>query len=163
LADEQANGCGYAIIRFMDYTLLGVAVAAVSGVLVAIAAWVVSVRRLRKLAEKAREWPAAEASIQSGGLEGTKTSGRVVLPTFGFSYQVSGKYYGGYFSLRHMDSPLDEADKEALIGRMIGRRIMLRYDPRKPDVWFIPEESIEGCKVEQKLGSHAIFDYSPKD
>ena len=52
---------------------------------------------------------------------------------------------------------------ESMIDQMIGRKLLLRYDPDHPSMWFIPDEFIDGCKVEQKIGSHVIHDYSPKN
>lgn len=48
-----------------------------------------------------------------------------------------------------------------MIDQMVGRRIFIRYDSDRPEWWFIPDEKIEGCRVEQKMGSHLIHDYSP--
>jgi hypothetical protein len=40
------------------------------------------------------------------------------------------------------------------MARMIGRKLQVRYDPARPDVWFIPDALIGGCKIEQKLAPH---------
>jgi len=45
---------------------------------------------------------------------------------------------------------------------MIGRKLAVGYDPGHPDRWLIPDEIIDGCKVEQKMGPHLVGDY-PKD
>lgn len=111
----------------------------------------------RKGVEKAEGWPAAEATLESGGLEEV-AQGRSRLPTFAFSYQVAGKYYSGRFAL--VPYPTDA--ERSLIDRMIGRKLQVRYDPRHPELWFIPDKMIEGCKVEQKMGPHVIGFY-PKD
>jgi hypothetical protein len=50
-----------------------------------------------------------------------------------------------------------------MINQMIGRKLLLRYDPDHPEVWFIPDELIDGYEIEQKIGSHIIHDYSPSD
>ena len=50
-----------------------------------------------------------------------------------------------------------------MIAQMIGRKLLLRYDPCHPAAWFIPDGFIDGYKVEQKIGSHVIHDYSPND
>lgn len=145
--------------------MLGVIVVVGSALFIAVAAGVVSWRGQRKLVQEAREWPATEARIESGALERTHESGRVILPTFGFSYQVSGEYYSGKFSLLPKRAFSSEA-REALVGSMesmIGRKLLLRYNPRHPDAWFIPEERIDGCKVEQRIGSHMFNSYRPSD
>jgi hypothetical protein len=46
---------------------------------------------------------------------------------------------------------------------MIDRKLLVRYDPEHLGEWFIPDESIAGYRIEQKLSSHVIHDYSPKD
>jgi hypothetical protein len=56
-----------------------------------------------------------------------------------------------------------QALAESLIDHMIGCKLPLRYDPNYPEMWFIPDEFIDGYKVEQKIGSHVIHDYSPND
>jgi hypothetical protein len=50
-----------------------------------------------------------------------------------------------------------------MIGRMIGRTLQLRYDPHHPEVWFIPDDLIDGCQVQEKIGSHLIHSYYPRD
>lgn len=136
------------------------AVVVVVALCVTIAAWIISWYRQRKLVEQAAHWVPIEATIESGALEGTLETGKVVLPTFAFSYQVSGESYPGRFSLR---ANVSRKSAESMIDQMIGRRIFLRHDPANPEQWFIPDEYIEGYKVEQKIGPHLIHDYSPND
>ncbi len=113
--------------------------------------------RQRKRMEEAEGWLPVEATIETGGLEAA-AQGRARLPTFAFSYRIAGKYYSGRFALLQ-----DTADPDrSLIDRMIGRKLQVRYDPRRPEVWFIPDKVIEGCKVEQKMGPHFIGLY-PKN
>ena len=50
-----------------------------------------------------------------------------------------------------------------MIDQMIGRKLVLRYNPDRPGRWFIPDEFIDGYKVEQRIGSHVIHDYAPND
>jgi hypothetical protein len=144
----------------MDNTLLGAVLVVAGAVSLAVAAWVISWHRQRKLVQQAGQWVPIEARIESGALEGTHESGKVVLPTFAFSYQVSEDSYSGRFSLR---ANLSKALAESMIDQMIGRKLLLRYDPDHPAAWFIPDEFIDGYKVEQKIGSHVIHDYSPND
>jgi hypothetical protein len=123
-------------------------------------AWVVSLYRQRQLLEQAEQWLPVEARIESGALEGTHESGKILLPTFAFSYQVSGEYYSGRFSLMPKAFPTTEI-LESIIDQMSGRKLLVRYQPAHPEVWFIPDEFIDGLKVEQKIGSHVIHDYYP--
>jgi hypothetical protein len=144
----------------MDNALLGVVLALVGAVSVAVVAWFVTQYQHRRLAMEAAQWIPVEATIESGALEGTHESGRVVLPTFAFSYKCSDQYYSGRFSLR---ANLSRSLAESMIGKMIGRKLLVRYDPKRPEVWFIPDKFIEGYGVEQNLGSHVIHDYSPRE
>jgi hypothetical protein len=144
----------------MDNALLGVILVVVLAVSIAVAAWLVSQYKSRRLALEAAQWIPAEATIESGALEGAHESGRVVLPTFAFSYRVSDLYYSGRFSLK---ANLSRATAEQLIARMIGRKVLVRYDPNQPEVWFIPDKLMDGYAVEQKRGPHVIHDYSPSD
>jgi|HubBroStandDraft_1064217.scaffolds.fasta_scaffold32876_2 hypothetical protein len=144
----------------MDNTLLSVVLVVAGAVFVAVAAWVISWHRQHKLVQQAGQWVPIEARIESGALEGTHESGKVVLPTFAFSYQVSEDNYSGRFSLR---ANLSKALAQSMIDEMIGRKLLLRYDPDHPADWFIPDEFIDGYKVEQKIGSHVIHDYSPNE
>lgn len=144
----------------MDSALLGVILVVGGAVSVAIAAWLISQNRQRRLAHRTTQWIPVEAIVESGALEGTRESGKVVLPTFAFSYKVSDQYYSGRFCLR---ANLSRAQAVPMIGKMIGRKLLVRYDPERPDVWFTPDELIDGYAVGQKLGSHLIHDYSPSD
>jgi len=144
----------------MDNALLGVVLVVVGAVSVAVIAWLASQYKHRRRAIEAAQWIPAEATIESGALEGTQESGRVVLPTFAFSYRGSDQYYSGRFSLR---ANLSRALAESMIGKMIGRKLLVRYDSKRPEVWFIPDKVIEGYEVEQNLGSHIMHDYSPRD
>jgi hypothetical protein len=151
----------------VDNALLGVIAVVGSAVLIAVAAWVVSGYRQRKLVQDAREWIATEATINSGTLESMQESSKAILPTFAFSYQVSGEHYSGKFSLMPkralFSSEARRAFIESMIEGMIGRKLPLRYNPRQPEAWFIPEERIDGCKVEQRIGSYMIHRYYPRD
>jgi Protein of unknown function (DUF3592) len=146
----------------MDNALLGVVLVVVGAVSVAIVGWLVSQYKHRRLTLEAAQWIPVEATIESGALEGTRESARVVLPTFAFSYKVSDQYYSGRFSLR---TNLSRTLAESMIGKMVGRKVLVRYDPKRPEESFIPDKLMDGYSVEQNLGSrsHVIHDYSPRD
>ena len=139
---------------------LAVVFVVAGSVTVAVMAWVVSLYRQRKLLEQAAQWLPVEARIESAALEGTHESSKILLPTFAFSYQVSGEYYSGRFSLMPKAFPTQEII-ESIIDRMSGRKLLVRYQPDHPEVWFILDEFIDGLKVEQKIGSHVVHDYYP--
>jgi hypothetical protein len=101
-----------------------------------------------------------EATIESGQKEVVASAryGKIELPVFGFSYKVQGEYYAGRFAL--MPYITDPGD--SLISRMIRTKLQIHYDPAEPSTWFIPDELIEGCRVEQKFDPHLIS-YPPID
>jgi hypothetical protein len=114
----------------------------------------------RDRAAKTKQWPTGEATIESGAVEVVASTryGKVELPVFAFSYRVGAGYYSGHFALL----PYITGPGESLIGRMVGRKVQVRYDPGNAAVWFIPDELIEGCKVEQKI-SRNLVNYPPID
>src|SRR5579872_2682118 len=103
----------------------------------------------RSRARSARHWPSAEATIESGAVEvvARTRGGQIELPVFAFSYEVEGQLFGGRFALR----PYITDPGASIVTRLIGKKIVVRYDPTDAATWFIPDELIEGCKIEQKL------------
>ncbi len=106
--------------------------------------------------EDAKRWPSTEATIQSGAEETVSTPGRGLLrvPVLAFSYKVSEEYYSGQFVLVPNSEP-----SESLIKRVIDRKLKIRYNPRQPSSYFIPDVMIEGCEVKQKMDPHLIRIY----
>jgi len=140
----------------MDQTGAEIALGLLGVVTVVVIVFAWDWRRRRRSVEEAGTWPIAEATVESGAPE-RATDTRAIVLSFAFSYQVAGAYYSGRFGLIPTNT-----DSEALIDRVIGRKLQVRYNPLRPEVWFIADELIEGCKVEQKLGPHFLGLY-PKD
>lgn len=136
-----------------DWTKIGAILATAA---IGLAMWL----RRRMLAHLAGKWPMTEATIESGRREVVARNrfGIIELPVFAFSYKVRGQYYPGRFAL----SPYITDPGDGVISRMIGRRLQIHYDPTDPSAWFIPDELIEGCRVEQKFDPHFIS-YPPKN
>lgn len=113
----------------------------------------------RSRARSARHWPSAEATIESGAVEvvARTRGGQIELPVFAFSYEVEGQLFGGRFALR----PYITDPGASIVTRLIGKKIVVRYDPTDAATWFIPDELIERCKIEQKL-SPDLINYSPR-
>jgi hypothetical protein len=129
-------------------------------VLAVVAALKVASARNKKLVQQAQSWPSTEATIQSGAVERLphpRSRDNLGLPCFAFSYAVNGKYYSGRFAL------LEHGDRAAdLVKAMVDRKLTIHYDPQHPETYLIPDVTIEGCQVEQKL-SEAPFGTSPED
>ena len=118
----------------------------------------------RRVFRTATKWPCVKGTIESGKLEhvaGNRRSPEVILPVFGFSYRVGTAYYSGRFALLPYITDPFVADS-SFVEHMIGRKVQVNHDPLKPEVWFIADKLIEGCKVEQKFSGNWI-DYSPPD
>ena len=119
--------------------------------------WMWQLRRVKS----ANAWPRTEATIEAAAPEvvGSNFQGITVkLFAFAFSYKVDGEYYSGRFALMpYIDDP-----GKSLCERMLGRKLEVGYDPKRPEVCFVPDELIEGCKVQQKIGPH-VFGLYPKD
>ena len=118
----------------------------------------------RRVSGKATKWPCVEGTIESGKLEQAAGGGKhpkVILPVFAFSYRVGTGYYSGRFALLpYITDPF--VSDSSFVEHMIGRKVQVNHDPLKPEVWFIADKLIEGCKVEQKFSGNWI-DYSPPD
>lgn len=109
----------------------------------------------RRHARQAERWPTAEATVESGaiGVVARDKFTSVQLPVFAFSYRVESGYFSGRFALL----PYITDPGESVVARMIGRKFQVRYNPKKPEMWFIPDELIEeGCRVEQNLSPHFV-------
>ena len=115
-------------------------------------------RRCR--ARKAQKWPYTEGTIESGGFEVVSHSkyGDITLPVLAFSYQVKNEYFGGRFALL----PYITDPGASVVDRMIKRKIRIHYDPIQPQTWFIADEFIEGCRIEQEL-SPDFVNYKPRN
>ena len=46
---------------------------------------------------------------------------------------------------------------DALMNKMVGRRMSVQYDPENPGACYIPAEKVEGCRIEQNIGSQVKF------
>lgn len=113
----------------------------------ACAAFVFSLWYISRRVKQARNWPQAEATIESAQM-GRMGQGKkaVDLPCFAFSYVVKGRSYAGHFALRASG---DRA--ESLMRQMVQKKMAIHYDPQWPAGWYIPVGTIGGCEVLQKL------------
>jgi hypothetical protein len=106
----------------------------------------------------AKGWPRTEGTIESAQMEFVNSYSEegVRLPVFAFSYRVEGGYYSGRFSLL----PYVTDPAEGFMERLIGSKVTVQYSPQHPEQWFVADELIEGCKIQQKRG---LGFFAPKD
>jgi hypothetical protein len=142
-------------INSMDETGVGILASFLCLLALPVGWWLWQYMRI----QKTRGWPNTEATIQSADVEVASTYRRGVLrlPVCSFSYRVNGEYYSGRFTVV---TNLDE--NESLVKRMIDRKFVVQYDPRRPSVYFIPDRRIDGCEVKQQMDPRVIRIY-PSD
>jgi hypothetical protein len=104
--------------------------------------------------KKTKTWPAVQATVRSGNVEVVRhlRFGEIQLPVFDLSYVVGEKTYSDRFALSMFREPVD-----SLISKMVGRKISVQYDPGDPRVCYLPGDTIEGCRIEQNIGSQVRF------
>jgi hypothetical protein len=113
------------------------------------------------LQRRTRDWPKTSALIHSADMEVMKLDENtdIMLPCFTFSYVVAGENHSGRFSL-FTDG---EKEGESIARKMVQRTIQIQYNPRRPSAWYLPEKTIEGYEVEQKMSQHLMENLYPKD
>ena len=124
------------------YIILLVAIFALVNVVIFIARQPVSAKR-------AANWPVAEATIQTMRIVYVP-AGRSMRPldVGDFSYTVGGEYYSGTLAVSssfstHHASPRD----------LMNTKIQVRYNPRKPDQFSVPQQEIGGFLLDPYDGS----------
>ena len=109
-------------------------------ILYAIVALVVSFIRRPVNAEKAANWPVTEGTIQSVGkvvVEAGRDSYSVDIGDF--SYYVNNEYYSGRLTISPSFSTGDRSPRD-----LINQKIQVRYNPRKPEKFSVPQTELEG-------------------
>ena|ERR1700760_4701675 len=97
-----------------------------------------------------KTWAETQGTVESGAFENVQ-GGRylkAVLPVFAFSYVVKGEHYSGRFSLLPYSNDLGDS----IIKLIVGNKVPVRYNPVRPDQWFVDQRFMQGYKVEQKIG-----------
>jgi hypothetical protein len=94
--------------------------------------------------KKSRAWPTAEAVVQSSDMEpvGKRRGSPLMQPCFAFSFEISGNYYSGRFSLEANDD-----QSTTLLREMIGRKVTVHYNPANPQDFVLREVLTEGCTM----------------
>lgn len=88
---------------------------------------------------KAQSWPLSEAMIQSVSRVVVK-AGRSSYPldVGDFSYNISDEYYSGRLTISSSNSTRDTAPRV-----LVNQKIQVRYDPRKPENYLVPQQKVE--------------------
>jgi hypothetical protein len=93
-----------------------------------------------KRADKTDQWPVTEATIQSVGVVAVNQGKTSVLLDFGdFYYTVDDEIYSGRLKISRSSSTHD-----ALTRALVNQKVQVRYNPRKPDMYFVPQAEISG-------------------
>lgn len=116
--------------------------------LVALAGYILQVVLLKRT----KYWPKAWATIHSAEMEVMELDRKtdIMLPCFTFSYLVAETEYSGRFSL----FTNGEEEGQSMARKLIKRNFELRYNPKRPSIWYIPDRKMDGFEVEQKIGPH---------
>ncbi|MGA7242159.1 MAG: hypothetical protein WBX19_03200 [Terracidiphilus sp.] len=112
------------------------------------------------LLRRTKFWPKTWATIHSAHTEVMELDRKtdIMLPCFTFSYAVADKEFSGRFSL----FTNGQEEGESVARQMIERRFEIRYNPKRPWTWYIPDKKMAGYEVEQKMGPQMEGLY-PKD
>jgi hypothetical protein len=112
------------------------------------------------LLRRTKFWPKSWATIHSADMEVMELDSKtdIMLPCFTFSYVVADKEYSGRFSL----FTNGEEEGQSVAQQMVERKFEIRYNPKRPSAWYIPEKKMNGYEVEQKMGPH-MENLAPED
>jgi hypothetical protein len=112
------------------------------------------------LLKRTKSWPKTWATIHSADMEVMELDSKtdIMLPCFTFSYVVADKEYSGRFSL----FTNGEEEGESVAQQMVERKFEIRYNPKRPSTWYIPDKKMAGYEIEQKMSPH-IESLYPKD
>jgi hypothetical protein len=90
--------------------------------------------------EKAANWPVTEGTIQSVTNVTFRTAERSDLTYVGdFSYNVNNEYYSGKVRISRSFSAHNHSAED-----LINRKIQVRYNPRKPEKFSVPQAELGG-------------------
>ncbi len=102
--------------------------------------------RLRKW--KSKSWPTVRATIQTSQvLRGgpTRYQALIYRSLLGYEYTVSDTRYSGLFVL----IADDEATTKTLRNELLGKEVVVRYNPMNPEMSFLIEAELAGKRVVQ--------------
>ena len=117
--------------------------------LCALAAVVVWFVRRPVRPEEAANWPVTEATIQSVTNVTFRTADRSDLAYVGnFSYSVNDEYYSGKVMISRSFSAHDHSADD-----LINQKLQVRYNPRKPEKFSVPQAEIAGFLLDPYDGT----------
>ena len=94
--------------------------------------------------DKTERWPVVEGMIQSVNTEITyQGRGTTAKPVGDFSYCIGGEYYSGRLGISGFDVP-DVSPRG-----LVGKKISVRYNPEKPQEFFVPSVVLGGFHLGQ--------------
>ena len=122
----------------------------VFGIAFAIFAVVTLVRVYRRApasASKAANWPETQGTIQSVNRMVVR-AGRstTIVDVADFSYRVNGEYYSGRLRVSGC------TDGDPSTRELVDQKVRVLYDPKTPDEFSFPQQSIGGFVVESYVG-----------
>jgi hypothetical protein len=100
-------------------------------------------------AKKAAKWPVTDATIQAVRVVYVP-AGRFTRPldVGDFSYTVSDEYYSGTLAVSSSFSTGHAAPKD-----LVSQKIRVRYNPRKPEQFSVPQQEIGGFLLDPYDGN----------
>ena len=99
-------------------------------------------------AKRAVNWPVAEATIQLVRIAyfGKNTGNPIYVGDF--SYTVGDEYYSGTLAISNSFST-----GNATTGDLVGQKIQVRYNPRKPEQFSVPQQEAGGFLLDPYINS----------
>lgn len=95
--------------------------------------------------EKAASWPVTEGTIQSVGkvhVDAGRNSYSIDVGDF--SYIVNDDYYSGRLTITRSFSTHDAQPRD-----LVNQKIQVRYNPRKPEKYSVPQAELGGFLLDQ--------------
>lgn len=115
---------------------------------IALIVWAIPLFRHGVAKRNSQQWPSVSATIETGEiLRGGPSIYQALLyrTLLGYSYSVDGLRCSGLFVL----IADDQAIAESLRKQLVGRAILVRYDPARPGVSFVVESELLDRQVIQ--------------
>lgn len=104
-----------------------------------------------RIGSRSRSWPEVEATVETHSREWKIDRHPPCWEAaIGFSYRVHGEYYAGYFC---QGFGREEQADEFLASLPKGTKVVVRYDPKRPELSVLDDEATE---MRSKAASHHL-------